>query len=221
MEGMSERSGERQRMVAHIERLFAATADRTGLSSLEPRVKSALESVPRHVFVPVESRALAYADRPLPIGHGQTISQPYIVALMTQLAAIAPGDRVLEVGTGCGYQAAILSRLAAEVWTIEIEPELAGQAMATLARLGCANVHARCGDGHAGWPEAAPFDAIVVAAAPDRVPEALQAQLAPGGRMIIPVGGHEQHLMLSTKEPDGRLVSKAVIPVRFVPLTRR
>ena len=154
----------------------------------DPRVLEAMRKVPRHRFVPDEHAAHAYLDQPLPIGHDQTISQPYIVALMTQLARPAPGDRVLEVGTGSGYQAAVLAELAAEVFSVEIVTPLATRAALLLRKLGYSNVAVRSGDGYAGWPEHAPFDAIVVTAAPERIPAPLLEQLAPGGRLVIPVG---------------------------------
>jgi protein-L-isoaspartate(D-aspartate) O-methyltransferase len=173
--------------------------------------------VPRHEFVPARARADAYADWPLPIGHGQTISQPYVVALMTELAAVKPGDRVLEIGTGSGYQAAILCALGAEVYTIEIVEPLARGAEAVLRRLGYGRVHVRHGDGSRGWPEAAPFDAVVVTAAPREVPAALVAQLAPGGRLVIPVGEEEQELRVLVRTPSG-IETRAGVPVRFVPM---
>ena len=214
--------GERRRMLERIEELFARTARETGGLAVSPAVRGALLSVPRHEFVPVEGRPRAHADRPLAIGHRQTISQPFIVALMTELLALEPGHRVLEIGTGSGYQTAVLARLVAGVWTIEIVPALGREAAATLARLGCGNVHTRIGDGYAGWPEAAPFDRIVVTAAPDHVPRALVEQVQPGGRMVIPVGGcDEQDLLVVAKHADGRSTTQTVIPVRFVPLTRQ
>jgi protein-L-isoaspartate(D-aspartate) O-methyltransferase len=163
---------------------------------------------------------LAYANRPLPIGRGQTISQPYIVALMTELMQVKPGDRVLEIGTGSGYQAAVLSALVREVYSIEIVPELGRSAAETLARLGYRNVVTRIGDGYQGWPEHAPYDAIIVTAAPNHVPPALVAQLTPGGRLVIPVGELIQNLMVVAKAADGTTTSTRIIPVRFVPLTR-
>lgn len=182
-------------------------------------VLAAMSKVPRHEFVPVRWREEAYADHPLPIGEGQTISQPYIVALMTELAAVGPGARVLEVGTGSGYQAAVLATLGAEVWSIEIVEPLARSAQATLARLGYDRVHTRTGDGYQGWPEAAPFEAIVVTAAPPEVPAALLAQLAPGGRLVIPVGSAEQELQVHERTADGVRVRR-ITPVRFVPMVR-
>jgi protein-L-isoaspartate(D-aspartate) O-methyltransferase len=188
----------------------------------DERVLAALRAVPRHEFVAEAERRYAYDDYPLPIGHNQTISQPYIVALMTELARPASTDRALEVGTGSGYQAAVLSRLVAHVHTIELEPELASTARERLARLGCTNVMVRQGDGYNGWPDAAPFDIIVVTAAPDAVPPALLAQLKPGGRLVIPVGPvHDvQNLLLIEKDAAGKATSRSVIPVRFVPLRR-
>lgn len=189
-----------------------------GRDITDERVLAAMGKVPREQFVPPDQRAEAYADSPLPIGHGQTISQPYIVAFMTQQLALKPQDRVLEVGTGSGYQAAILAELAAEVYSIEIVEPLAKQAQEALA--GYKNVHVRAGDGYEGWPEAAPFDAIIVTCAPDHVPPALAGQLAEGGRLIIPVGpeGGIQELVLLKKE-NGVLRRTETLPVRFVPMT--
>ena len=183
------------------------------------RVLAAMARVPRHEFVPAGQRNEAYEDWPLPIGHGQTISQPYIVAFMTAALAPKPGDRVLEIGTGSGYQAAVLSGLVAEVFTLEIVAPLARRAEADLQRLGYGNVKVQAGDGYLGWPEAAPFDAIIVTCAPDQVPPALVDQLKVGGRMIIPVGRAlgAQELYLLRKRPAG-LETQAVLPVRFVPM---
>jgi protein-L-isoaspartate(D-aspartate) O-methyltransferase len=184
----------------------------------DPAVLQAMRTVPRHEFVPEGVRADAYADWPLPIGHGQTISQPYVVALMTELAAVKPGDRVLEIGTGSGYQAAILCALGAEVYTIEIVEPLARGAESILQRLGYGRVHVRHGDGSRGWPEAAPFDAVVVTAAPREVPAALVAQLAPGGRLVIPVGSEgEQELRVLVRTPSG-IETRPSVPVQFVPM---
>ncbi|NIP78457.1 MAG: protein-L-isoaspartate(D-aspartate) O-methyltransferase [Gemmatimonadetes bacterium] len=180
-------------------------------------VLRAMRTVPRHRFVPGADAASAYGDRPLPIGHGQTISQPYIVAFMAEAADIEPGDRVLEIGTGSGYGAAVLAELAGEVYTIEIVPELAARAGEVLAREGYANVHVRAGNGWLGWPEHAPYDAIVVTAAPERVPPALVEQLAVGGALVIPVGDWVQTLRVLRKTPDG-LREEASLPVRFVPM---
>jgi protein-L-isoaspartate(D-aspartate) O-methyltransferase len=183
----------------------------------DPVVLDAMRTVKRHLFVPEADRARAYEDGPLSIGFGQTISQPFIVALMTELARLTPESRVLEIGTGCGYQTAVLAACAREVWTVELEPELAARAAQALAAVGFGNVHQRVGDGSYGWPEAAPFDAIVVTAAPAEPPRALLDQLGDHGRLVIPLGTTSQSLYVITKT-DGALHSKAVIPVRFVPL---
>jgi len=185
----------------------------------DPRVLAAMRKVPRHLFVDPSERERAYDDHPLPIAGSQTISQPYIVAVMTELLQLSPKARVLEIGTGSGYQSAVLGELAAEVYSIEILPDLARSASETLRRLGYANVTVREGDGYRGWPEHAPFDGIIVTAAPERTPEPLLEQLAPGGRMVIPVGGFFQELKVFTKESDGRLTERDIIPVRFVPMT--
>jgi protein-L-isoaspartate(D-aspartate) O-methyltransferase len=185
----------------------------------DPRVLAALRTVPRHEFVPAEQRASAYEDEPLPIGEGQTISQPYMVAAMTEALALRGGERVLEIGTGSGYQAAVLAELARDVYTIEIVQALADSAKERLARLGYGRVHVKHGDGWAGWPEAAPFQAIVVTAAPGRVPEALVAQLAQGGRMVLPLGDAEhQALWLLVREETG-VRRQWLMDVRFVPMT--
>jgi len=184
----------------------------------EPRVLAAMEKVPRHLFVPETFRAQAYEDYPLPIGESQTISQPYIVALMTSLLGLQGGEKVLEIGTGSGYQAAVLAEIAGEVYTVEILEPLAERARATLAELGYKNVHLRQGDGFAGWPEQAPFDAIVVTAAPPTVPKPLLDQLRVGGRLVIPVGRYFQDLLVYTKTESG-IEKRNVIPVRFVPMT--
>jgi len=183
------------------------------------RVLSAMAQVPRHLFVPEDVRDRAYSDHPLPIGEGQTISQPYIVGLMTQLLGIKPGDRILEIGTGSGYQAAVLARVASEVYTIEIVRPLGEQAGRTLSRLGYANIHTRIGDGYKGWPEAAPFDGIIVTAAPPEVPQPLLDQLAVGGNLVAPVGDSWQDLKVYTKQKDGSFRQRRVLPVRFVPMT--
>jgi len=184
------------------------------------RVLEAMGRVPRHELVPEALRDRAYEDGPLPIGEGQTISQPLVVATMSEALGLRGHERVLEVGTGSGYQAAVLAELAAEVYTIELEPSLAARAARDLERLGYTNLHTRVGDGYGGWPEAAPFDAIIVTAAPDHVPEPLVEQLAPGGRLVIPVGGRgAQELLLLTRGEEG-LVRKELLPVRFVPLRR-
>ncbi len=184
------------------------------------RVLEAMAKVPRHEFVREDPAARAYADSPLLIGHDQTISQPYIVALMTARLDPQPGDRILEIGTGSGYQAAVLAELAAHVYSIEIVEPLAARAMKTLARLGYGNVTTRTGDGYQGWPAEAPFDAVIVTAAPDHIPQALIDQLKPGGRMLIPVGksGSVQELRLLRKTSNG-IEEESVLPVRFVPMT--
>jgi protein-L-isoaspartate(D-aspartate) O-methyltransferase len=209
---------ERRLMVEEIETLAASTAAETGRTSLDPGVLEAMAKVPRHEFVPREEASAAYKNRPLPIGHGQTISQPFIVALMTDLLRTKPTDSVLEVGTGSGYQAAVLSLLAREVYTIEIIEELGKEAADRLTRLGYANVRTKIGDGYQGWAEHAPFDAIIVTAASDHVPYPPLEQLKPNGRMVIPVGGLTQDLMLIVKNPDGTGISTTIAPVRFVPL---
>ncbi|MFH1278998.1 MAG: protein-L-isoaspartate(D-aspartate) O-methyltransferase [Candidatus Eisenbacteria bacterium] len=184
----------------------------------DPRVLDAMAAVPRHLFVPEKMAAGAYDDNPLPIGHGQTISQPYIVALMTELLELEPGDKVLEIGTGSGYQAAVLAEIADTVFTIEIIPELADLARRNLEAAGIRKANVRTGDGYRGWPEEAPFPAIIVTAAPDHVPEPLIEQLAEGGRLVLPVGDVYQELVVLRKE-DGKVRRRTVIPVRFVPMT--
>ena len=212
----------RQRMLADIDRDVRDTEGSTGVARLSDSVRHALLAVPRHRFVPSPLAARAYENRPLPIGHGQTISQPFIVALMTELLEPRPSDRMLEIGTGSGYQAAVLAACVRTVYSIEIVAPLAHQARAALDNAGVRNVETRVGDGYLGWPEAAPFDGIIVTAAPDHVPPALLEQLAPGGRMVIPVGAGmmNQELLLIRREPDGRTVTRRTIGVRFVPLTR-
>lgn len=186
----------------------------------DAKVLAAMRKVPRHEFVPKTLTDKAYDDRPLPIGHGQTISQPFIVALMTQALDLKPSDRVLEIGTGSGYQAAILSKLVQEVYTIEIVAPLGEQARNVLKRLGYTNIKVRIGDGYRGWPEAAPFDGIIVTCAPDAIPKPLTDQLAEGGRMVIPVGPerHTQQLIVLRKQ-NGALLQQKILPVIFVPMT--
>ena len=184
----------------------------------DPLTLAALREVPRHEFVPEASAGEAYGDFPLPIGHGQTISQPYIVAFMTEALGLQGGENVLEIGTGSGYQSAVLARIAGKVHTIEIVPELAEQARARLARLGYRNVQVRAGDGYLGWPEAAPFDAIIVTAAAPRIPEPLKQQLAEGGRLVVPVGDEDQELIVVTRHGSA-FDERRVLPVRFVPMT--
>ena len=184
----------------------------------EERVLAAMNKVPREEFVPQDLRGASYTDQPLPIGYGQTISQPFIVAFMTEQLRLSNKDRVLEIGTGSGYQAAVLAELVAEVYSIEIIEPLAKNAEATLARLGYQNVHVKVGDGYKGWPEHAPFDAVIVTCAPDHVPQPLVDQLKESGRMIIPVGDFgDQELSLLEKK-SGELQRRAVLPVRFVPM---
>jgi protein-L-isoaspartate(D-aspartate) O-methyltransferase len=212
---------DRAALVAEVERDIAITRP-MGRSELDPRVVSALARVPRHLFVPADVRAYAYENAPLPIGNDQTISQPYIVALMTELAALDADAAVLEVGTGSGYQAAVLAEIAREVYTIEIIEPLGRRASEVLAELGYDNVTVRIGDGYAGWPEKAPFDAILVTAAPEEVPSPLIEQLKPGGRLVIPVGAEDstQVLRVLEKDPAGELATTDVLPVRFVPFLR-
>ncbi len=187
---------------------------------VDPRVLDAMSRTPRHRFVPQGQRSAAYDDRPLPVGHGQTISQPYIVALMSQLAAVGPGDRVLEIGTGSGYQAAVLAEMGAAVYTIEIVEPLGLGAQQLLRELGYSSIVARIGDGYAGWPEHAPFDAVVITAAPPAVPPPLKEQLAVGGRLVVPVGRSFQDLTVITRTAQGYKERK-VLPVLFVPMTGR
>ncbi len=213
-------AAQRARLVAEVEAMYAETRAETGLRALSPRVRAALGKVERHRLVPAEQAPLAYRNHPLPIGHGQTISQPYIVALSADLIAPEPHQVVLEIGTGSGYQAAILAEIVKQVYTIEIVEALGREAEARLAALGYRNIEVRIGDGYKGWPEKAPFDGIVVTAAAPRVPQALVDQLKPGGRMVIPVGERweVQYLLLITKKADGTVEQRNVLPVRFVPL---
>jgi protein-L-isoaspartate(D-aspartate) O-methyltransferase len=215
-------AGDRARMVQTIEAHARNAADALGRDHIDPRVLAVMNEVPRHQFVSDRYEDQAYGDRPLPIGHGQTISQPFIVALMTDMLEGGPDAVVLEIGTGSGYQAAVLAHLVQDVHTIEIIPELAGAAEERLGRLGYANVQSYTGDGYYGVPDAAPFDAIMVTAAAQQVPPPLIQQLKPGGRMVIPVGGgfNLQHLMLVEKDAAGRVRTRQTLPVRFVPLTR-
>jgi protein-L-isoaspartate(D-aspartate) O-methyltransferase len=207
-------------MLEEISEDFIATADLTGRSKMQPAVERAMAAVPRHEFVSSLDTEVAYINRPLRIGHGQTISQPYIVAIMTDLLDLEPGDRVLEIGTGSGYQAAVLAEIASEVYTIEIIEALAKTAADRLQRLGYNNVNVRFGDGNYGWPEAAPFDGIVVTAG-GRLPPALVDQLKPGGRLVIPIEQTwgNQDLTVITKNHDGEVAQESVLPVRFVPIT--
>ncbi|MCB1184667.1 protein-L-isoaspartate(D-aspartate) O-methyltransferase [bacterium] len=216
-------AGRRAALLDAVRRDVARNADVLGRPELSPAVEAALLAVRRHEYVPRELRPNAYANRALPIGHGQTISQPTIVALMTDLLGLAPDDVVLEVGTGSGYQAAVLAKVVSEgrVLTGEIVPELARAATERLHRLGYGNITVRTGDGYAGWEEMAPFAGIMVTAAAPRIPQPLLDQLAPGGRLVMPVGGREetQWLTVAEKDPDGMVSRRALLPVRFVPLT--
>lgn len=211
----------RANMVRMIEHDVRETGLYIGKMAFEHRVMQAMGEVPRHVFVPEMYRKSAYENRPLPIGFGQTISQPYIVALMTDLLSIKPGDKALEIGTGSGYQAAIISELADRVFTIEIIKELGKRAASVLAQQGYKNIQTRIADGYYGWPEQAPFDVIVVTAAAGHIPPPLIQQLKPGGRMVIPVGSRfmVQQLVLVTKDDKGKISTRQILPVRFVPLT--
>ena len=214
-----ERAGERRAMVLSIENLAATAGTRP--RQIDGKVLDTMRTVPRHLFVPEPMRRHAYENRPLPIGHQATISQPYMVALMTHLLGAEPHHRVLEVGTGSGYQAAILSGLIARLYTMEIVEPLASSAAERLARLGYRNVEVRAGDGYAGWPERAPFDRIIVTAGASEVPQPLLGQLKPGGRMVIPVGRAERlQLTVIDKGADGRIRHRRIIPVAFVPLVR-
>jgi protein-L-isoaspartate(D-aspartate) O-methyltransferase len=213
-------AGQRARMVAEIEAMYAETRSETGLAAMSPAVRKAMAKVERHRLVPPGEVARAYRNHPLPIGSGQTISQPYIVALSADLLNPKAQDVVLEVGTGSGYQAAVLAETVSRVYSIEIIASLGETARKRLEELGYGNVEVRIGDGYKGWPEKAPFDGIVVTAAAPRVPQALVEQLKTGGRMVIPVGGEAeiQYLKLLTKRADGGVDEKRVLPVRFVPL---
>ncbi len=208
-------------MLDAIARLTSQTVESTGVETIDPAVMAAIDRVLRHEFVPEDLRSSAYANRPLPIGHGQTISQPYIVALMTHLLGVESGARVLEIGTGSGYQAAVLAELDTQVHTIEIVGPLAREASERLSRLGYEGVRTRLGDGYYGWPQAAPFDAIIVTAAAAHVPPPLVDQLASDGVLVIPVGEPfaVQSLLLARKRENGDVSVRQILPVRFVPLT--
>ena len=208
-------------MVAGIEREILYTREAIGRSAFDKRVMDAVKKVPRHKFVPRDMDAHAYDDRPLPIGEGQTISQPYMVALMTDLLAVDENDVVLEVGTGSGYQTAILAQLVKQVYSIEIIPTLRDHAAKLLQTMGYHNVEVRLGDGYLGWPEHAPYDAIIVTAAAMNIPPPLEDQLKPNGKLVIPVGlwGYSQELFLVEKDKDGKISHKSILPVAFVPLT--
>jgi protein-L-isoaspartate(D-aspartate) O-methyltransferase len=215
-------SNARNEMVITIQELARRTAGAIENNSIDAEVLQIMRVVPRHEFIPRDMRPFAYENRPLPIGNGQTISQPFIVAVMTDLLDPEPDDKVLEIGTGSGYQAAVLASLVEEVFTIEIVPPLGERASATLERLGFTNVRTRIGDGYRGWPEEAPFDGIIVTAAANQIPPPLIEQLKAGGRMIIPVGGNSaaEQLTLIEKRMDGSIALRQVMPVRFVPFTR-
>ena len=218
--GAQDFDARRMRLIDEIDAMYAATRAETGLATMSPAVRAAMARVERHRFVPAAERDRAYGNYPLPIGAGQTISQPYIVALSTDLVAPRPGHAVLEIGTGSGYQAAVLAEIVAQVYSIELIPDLGRAAAARLAAAGYENVEVRIGDGYAGWPEKAPFDGIVVTAAAPRVPQALVDQLKPGARLVIPVGATHavQELLVITKRADGGTDERRVLPVRFVPL---
>ena len=217
-------SGEQVRSLWNeVARQIVFLGDELGFDRLSAPVRQALKDVPREEFVPAKQRPYAYENRPLPIGYAQTISQPLIVAIMSEMLAIEPGHRVFELGTGSGYQAAGLDQLGAEVYSVEIVPELGKRARETLDRTGHGEVKTRIGDGYFGWEEAAPFDAIIVTAASDHIPPPLIRQIKPGGRMLIPVGSRylTQKLVLVSRDVDGRVSTREVIPVTFVPLTGR
>jgi protein-L-isoaspartate(D-aspartate) O-methyltransferase len=222
-EAADEMSVRRERMIAEIEQLVRETRRETGRAALDVRVIAALRKVERHRFLPPGFSAQAYDNRPLAIGAGQTISQPFIVALMTDLLNVAPGDKVLEVGTGSGYQAAVLAEIVREVFSIEIIEPLGREAARALAVAGYRNVQTRIGDGYAGWPDEAPFDGIIVTAAAPYVPQPLIDQLKNGGRLVIPLGEPQgvQSLFVIDKDVRGTVTRRKVLDVRFVPLTRR
>ena len=218
----SEPSSEEARcaeMIAQIEAEARSTADYTGRSRFDSRVLAAIKRVPRHEFVPASEKDMAYLNIALPIGHGQTISQPYIVALMTDLLALEPDAVVLEIGTGSGYQAAVLAQMVRQVYSVEIIPAIAAKAKARFTRLGITNIEVRVGDGYYGWPEHAPFDGIVVTAAAPQIPPLLVEQLKPGGRLVIPLGRplDRQDLTVAEKSEDNQLSLRSVLPVAFVP----
>ena len=218
---MQDFGAERERLLTEIDAMYAETRRETGLAAMSPAVRRALGKVERHRLIPPGvSPATAYANHPLPIGSGQTISQPYIVALSADLLNPKPGDVVLEIGTGSGYQAAVLAEIVSQVYSIELIESLGTTARKRLEDLGYRNIEVRIGDGYKGWPEKAPFDGIVVTAAAPHVPPALVEQLKPGGRMVIPVGGSGdvQYLKVLEKRADGGVTEKRVLPVRFVPL---
>ncbi|MDD2761287.1 MAG: protein-L-isoaspartate(D-aspartate) O-methyltransferase [Methylomonas sp.] len=220
---VGEKDWQRQRedLVGEVEAMVASTRDYLQQEALDKRVLDALRKVPRHEFVPANRRAYAYSNQPVTIGYGQTISQPYIVAIMTEMIKPEPGHKVLEVGTGSGYQAAILAELGVDMYSIEIIEPLAEQAANNLKQTGYTAVHTRSGDGYYGWESEAPFDAIIVTAVASHIPPPLIKQLKPGGRMIIPVGSAfmNQYLILVIKGADGKVTTRQILPVSFVPLT--
>jgi protein-L-isoaspartate(D-aspartate) O-methyltransferase len=215
-------------LILHAQDQYAAQREKMVHDQIEARgirndaVLKAMRSIPRHLFMPVNVRSAAYEDRPVPIGYGQTISQPYIVAFMTDMLRVGKEHKVLEIGTGSGYQAAILSVLAKEVYTIEIVPELARSASQTLQQSGYKNVFVRGGDGYQGWPENAPFDRIILTAAPPEIPQQLVMQLKAGGKLVAPVGAvaSVQEIVILDKDSDGKISTRSVLPVRFVPMVR-
>jgi protein-L-isoaspartate(D-aspartate) O-methyltransferase len=222
----SEPSSEEARcaeMIAQIEAEARSTANYTGRSRFDSRVLAAIKRVPRHEFVPASEKDMAYLNIALPIGHGQTISQPYIVALMTDLLALEPDAVVLEIGTGSGYQAAVLAQMVRQVYSVEIIPAIAAKAKARFTRLGITNIEVRVGDGYYGWPEHAPFDGIVVTAAAPQIPPLLVEQLKPGSRLVIPLGRplDRQDLTVAEKSEDNQLSLRSVLPVAFVPFQQR
>ena len=217
---MQDFGAERERLLTEIDAMYAETRGETGLAAMSPPVRRAMAKVERHRLIPEGQRSLAYRNHPLPIGGGQTISQPYIVALSADLLNAKSGDIVLEVGTGSGYQAAVLAEIVSRVYSIELIASLGDEARKRLQELGYGNIEVRIGDGYKGWPEKAPFNGIVVTAAAPHVPAALVEQLKPGGRIVIPVGGtgEIQYLKVLEKRADGSVSEKRVLPVRFVPL---
>lgn len=223
VQGRDPYAREREALLKEIGAMARETGPETGRAVFGARLMAAMAKVPRHRFVPATYGPLAYVNRPLPIGYGQTISQPYIVALMTELLDVHAGDRVLEIGTGSGYQAAVLAELVDHVYTIEIVEPIGKSTAALLQQLGYKNIETRIGDGYNGWPERAPFDSIIVTAAAAQVPPALVAQLKPGGRMVIPVGAESgvQFLHVMVKQADGSISTQRSLAVRFVPLARR
>jgi protein-L-isoaspartate(D-aspartate) O-methyltransferase len=217
----SDRAADRERMLDQIRSLFRLTERETGIAEVPPSVLEALRRAPRHRFVPGHEQSLAYADMPLPIGLGQTISQPYIVALMTALLDVGDGDKVLEIGTGCGYQTAVLAELVAQVFSLEVVQPLAEAAAQRLAELGYANLEVRHGDGYGGWPQQAPFDGIIVTAGAPKVPMTLVKQLKPGANLVIPVErGPGQVLCVLRRQADGGVQRRDVLPVAFVPMVQ-